>query len=105
MMSQSLRRLINICALIGIATLLAGVLITPQRTWANFLLISFLLVCMGLAGTVFIALTNVIGAAWSVAFRRVPEAMTAALPLGAAGSSFLSCSMPRFIPGLLSMTR
>ena len=85
MMSQSLRRLINICALIGVATLLAGVLITPQRTWANFLLVSFLLVCIGLAGTIFIALTNVIGAAWSVAFRRVPEAMTAALPLGAAG--------------------
>jgi hypothetical protein len=36
-----------------------------------------------LAGTVFIALTNVIGAAWSVAFRRVPEAMTAILPFGA----------------------
>jgi hypothetical protein len=53
--------------------------------WANFLLVSFLLVCIGLAGTVFIALTNVIGAAWSVAFRRVPEAMTAVLPLGAAG--------------------
>jgi hypothetical protein len=80
-----MHRLINICALIGIATLLAGVFITPQRIWANFLLVSFLLVCIGLAGTVFIALTNVIGAAWSVAFRRVPEAMTAILPLGAAG--------------------
>ena len=83
MMSQSLRRLINIGALVGIAALLSGVFITPQRMWANFLLVSFLLVCTGLAGTVFIALTNVIGAAWSVAFRRVPEAMTAILPFGA----------------------
>jgi len=83
MMSLSLRRLINIGALVGIAALLSGVFITPQRMWANFLLVSFLLVCIGLAGTVFIALTNVIGAAWSVAFRRVPEAMTAILPFGA----------------------
>jgi len=81
----SVVRITNIGALVGIATLLTGVIITPQRMWANLLLVSFLMVCIGLAGIVFIALTNVIGAAWSVAFRRVPEALTAALPFGAAG--------------------
>jgi hypothetical protein len=82
---ESVHRLISLGALIGIATLLTGVIVTPQRMWANFLLVSFLLVSLGLAGTLFIALANVTGAGWSVAFRRVPEAMTAVLPFGAAG--------------------
>lgn len=39
----------------------------------------------GLAGTFFVALQYATGAGWSVAFRRIPEAMAAALPFGAAG--------------------
>lgn len=71
------------------AAIAAGVLVlgissvaAPDRTWANLLLVSFYLITLGLGGALFIALTTVCGASWSVAFRRVPEAMTGLLPVG-----------------------
>src|SRR5262245_51760784 len=44
----------------------------------------YLLTGFGLAGVVFVAIQYACGAAWSTAFRRVPEAMSAILPAGAA---------------------
>jgi hypothetical protein len=67
----------------GGLSLLAGAFLAPQRTWANLLLSSYYLLMLGLSGTVFIALQYVTGAAWSVAFRRVPEAMSGVLPFAA----------------------
>ncbi|MCA9078260.1 MAG: hypothetical protein KDA93_24745 [Planctomycetaceae bacterium] len=55
--------------------------ISPDRAWANLLLLSYFLITLGLGGALFIALTNVCGASWHVAFRRVPEAMTGLLPI------------------------
>lgn len=73
-----------ICA--GAALVLAaGLWIAPQRLWPDLLLGSFALVCLGLAGLFFVALQYASGAVWSIALRRVGEAMTAALPAGAAG--------------------
>jgi hypothetical protein len=69
----------------GGAIVAAGLFIAPQRIWPNLLLGSYALLCLGLAGVFFIALQYVTGASWSVALRRVPEAMTAALPAGAIG--------------------
>ena len=39
---------------------------------------------LGLGGALFIALANVCGAGWHVAFRRVPEAMARILPVAGA---------------------
>ncbi|MCC6861204.1 MAG: hypothetical protein IT158_21740 [Bryobacterales bacterium] len=78
-------RLLQGMAAAGALALAAGALVTPQRTWANLLVASFLLIGLGLAGLLFIALEYVTHAGWSVAFRRVPEAMACALPCGAAG--------------------
>ncbi len=69
----------------GAAVLAAGLAVAPDRAWPNLLLASYALVGLGLGAMFFIALQYVCGAGWSVSFRRVPEAMTAALPLGAAG--------------------
>jgi hypothetical protein len=81
----SVTRLVHVFGLLGAATLVAGAALAPARTWANVLLVSYLLLGMGLAATVFIAFTYVTGSGWSVALRRVPEAMTSLLPFGAAG--------------------
>ncbi len=54
--------------------------IAPERFWSNSLIAAFILVTLGLGGTVFIALSYVCGASWNVSFRRVPEAMAATLP-------------------------
>ncbi|MBI3682666.1 MAG: hypothetical protein HY235_20010 [Acidobacteria bacterium] len=71
--------------LAGAVTAAAGLLLAPQRTWANLLLACLFLLGLGLAGIFFVALQYATGAGWSVAFRRVPEAMSAVLPYGAAG--------------------
>jgi len=67
-------------AVVGGISLLAGALLAPQRTWANLLLASYYLLALGLSGTVFVALQFVAGSSWSVAFRRVPEALSSLLP-------------------------
>ena len=63
------------------AVLLAGLLIAPDRVWSNLLVGAFFLLTLALGGTTYLALTSVAGARWHVAFRRVPEAMAATLPI------------------------
>jgi hypothetical protein len=74
-----------VLALLGSVSLAAGLLLQPQRTWINILLLSNYLVGLGLAGLVLVALHYLTGAHWSLAVRRVPEAMIAVLPLAAIG--------------------
>jgi len=74
---------------LGAATLVSGFILSPQRVWPNLLLVSFYLLTLSLAGAVFVALQYVTGAHWSVALRRVPEAMSSLIPLGGAGMLIL----------------
>jgi hypothetical protein len=80
----ALSRKLSTTALATAAILGITAIIAPDRAWANLLLAALFLVTLGLGGALFIALTNVCGAGWSVAFRRVPEALTGLLPLGGA---------------------
>jgi hypothetical protein len=52
----------------------------PTRIWPSFLVATFYLLTLGLAGTFFIALNNVCGGRWHTCFRRVPEAMSTVIP-------------------------
>jgi hypothetical protein len=70
---------------VGALSLAGGLAFAPERVWPSLLLLSVYLLGLGLAGAFFIALEYVTGATWSIAFRRVPEAMTSLLPVGAAG--------------------
>jgi hypothetical protein len=96
--SQRLLRTLYSIVGIGVLAGAAGFLIAPERTWANLLIVSFWLVSMGLAGSFFIALQYACGAGWAVAFRRVPEAMIAALPAGAAGLLIVFFAYPELYP-------
>lgn len=71
-------------AAFGAVALAAGFIATPQRAWANLLLAAYLLIGLGLAGIFFVALQYASGAGWSIALRRIPEAMSAILPIGGA---------------------
>jgi len=82
MMSQN--RFLGALILAGVVTSAAGVVLAPTRAWTALLIAGYLLATFGLAGLVFIATQYASGAGWSVAFRRVPEAMTAIFPPGAA---------------------
>lgn len=81
---RDLRYLLKMLAIIGAATVVAGVFIDPHRTWPNFLIASYYLLSLGLAGVFFIAVQYVGKGVWSTVFRRVPEAMSTVLvPVGA----------------------
>jgi hypothetical protein len=86
------------CLLIGLAALAASGVLSPQRFWANWLLASYLLVGLGLAGTFFVALQYMTGASWSVALRRVPEALASLLPTGAVGLLAIFLLHPSLYP-------
>lgn len=78
--SSSARTLAAISALGGAITLL-GLFLAPDAIWPNILIAVQFLIELGLGGLVFVALMYVTKAGWGVALRRVPEAMTAILPL------------------------
>src|SRR5262249_254818 len=72
-------------AALGGVTLAVGLIREPELTWSNLLLVSYYLAGLGLGGLVLVALLYVTGARWSLPLRRIPEAMTAVLPLAALG--------------------
>jgi hypothetical protein len=82
-------RLLKALTAAGALTMLAGAAVAPDRIWPALLLASYLVLGLGLAGIFFVALQYASGAGWSVAFRRVPEAMAATLPYGAAGMALV----------------
>lgn len=87
-------------AALGGITLLVGLFLAPERAWPNLLLASCFLLGLGLGGAFFVALQYVTGSSWSVALRRVPEAMTALLPAGAVGLAVVLVGNPSLYPWL-----
>ncbi len=82
-MSERLRKTLVLVTLLGVLIAAGGVLVAPGRAWPNILLANYYLMSLGLAGLMFIALQYVSNAGWATAIRRVPEAMTNALPVSA----------------------
>lgn len=91
-------RLFQGLVLLGGAVFLVGAVRGDPRTWANLLLASYYLLGLGLGGAVLVALFYVTGAGWAVALRRVPEAMTALLPVAALGLGLVLLTHPSLYP-------
>jgi hypothetical protein len=83
-MSPASQRFFRGLTMAGLAGVLCGLIWQPSLTWASLLIAGYLLTGFGLAGIVFVAIQYACGAGWSIAFRRVAEAMSAILPFGAA---------------------
>lgn len=92
---QSLFRMLM---LVGAVTLAAGAVLGGTRFWTGLLLASVFLVGLGLAGGMLIAFEYLTGASWSVACRRVPEAMTRWLPWGGLGVLLVMVLHPALYP-------
>jgi hypothetical protein len=90
-------------AVLGAGALFAGLHYSPERIWPNLLLVSYYLLTLGLAGILFVALQYVTGAGWSVALRRVPEAMAAVMPLAALGLAVVFLARPSLYPWAVSV--
>jgi hypothetical protein len=91
------RSLLVLCGgfvVLGAAVLAVGLRQSPERAWLNVLVVSQYLLALSLGGLVFVAIQYVTGAAWSVALRRVPEAMAAALPVAALGLAVVFLARP-----------
>ena len=87
----------RILAGIGAVALVAALFVSPSSAWAA-LAAGYLLTGFGLAGLVFVAIQYACGAGWSVAFRRVPEAMTAILPVGLLALALVFVARPSLYP-------
>ena len=70
---------------IGIAAIVVGFMTDTTRAWAVLLQNNFYFTAISLAGTFFIAFNYAAQAGWSVAVKRVPEAMSGFLKFGMLG--------------------
>jgi hypothetical protein len=95
---RSVVALCGVLALLGGGALAVGLFRDPGRAWLNLLLVSFYLLSLGLGALVFVAVQYVTGAGWSVALRRVPEAMAAVLPVAALGLGVVVLARPALFP-------
>lgn len=84
LITASFRRGLQVLAAAACVSLAAGLFFDPQRALGSLLMMAYCLICLGLAGIFFVAIQYASGAAWGTAFRRIPEAMCAVLPYGAA---------------------
>ena len=75
-----LDRALRDIALLGALVLVVGLWVEPRRAWGGFLMGFWHLTTLGLAGALFLAVLTLARARWATPLRRVPEAMTAALP-------------------------
>ncbi|HEU4391352.1 MAG TPA: MFS transporter, partial [Blastocatellia bacterium] len=71
-------------AAIGLLGFAAGLLLNSARLWPGFLLNSFYFLTLALGAMVFLGIHHVSNAGWSAALKRIPEAMTAYVPVGGA---------------------
>src|SRR5215831_6361729 len=97
-LSPAASRFLKMLSLAGVAAVAAGFLGQPSLTWAGLLIAGYLLIGFGLAGIVFVAIQYACGAGWSIAFRRVPEAMSMMLPAGTAALAIVFLLHPSAYP-------
>jgi hypothetical protein len=81
---------------LGVVTLIYGFISHPERMWANILLNNYFFLQLAIGAAFFLALQYITQSGWSAMFKRIPESMSAWLPV--AGLLFLL-----MIPGLHSL--
>jgi hypothetical protein len=83
---------------IGGATAVLGGIVAPDRMWTSWLLVSYYALGLGLAGLCFVAIHYTTGASWSVAIRRVGEALAGTLPFSLSLLAVVLLARPQLYP-------
>ena len=82
---EDIRSLVSpfrLVTIVGLFLLGMGAIISTERLWAALLWAGVAILGVGVAAMYFLAIHSVTGAAWATSFKRVPEAMTALVPVG-----------------------
>jgi hypothetical protein len=66
---------------IGLVTIIAGFLINPTKTWANYLMNNYYFLSLAIGATFFAALQYITQSGWASAFIRIPQAMANVIPV------------------------
>lgn len=72
-----------VLAAIGVVAFFTALHQDPARAWGNLLISNVYFLSLSLIGIAFVAIQYVAKAGWPTLFRRIPEALTAYLPVGA----------------------
>jgi len=83
---------------VGLATAVIGLFFEAERVWLNLLLGSYALVTLGLFGIFLVAIQYATSASWGVVIRRIAEAMSSAVPVGAIGIILILLIHPSTYP-------
>ena len=67
---------------IGIISIAASFMTHSHQVWSNLLMNSFWFLAISVGGLFFVAIQYASNAGWSIAIKRIPEAMAAYLPIG-----------------------
>jgi hypothetical protein len=89
------RTVFMVLAVIGLIAAAAGAFVAPTRMWASWLMVAYYALGLGLAGLCFVAIHYATGSTWSVAIRRVPEALAGTLPFSIAMLAILFIVHPQ----------
>jgi len=68
---------------VGVIVLVIGFIVSPERTWANFLLNNYYFLSLSIGATFFMAIQYITQSGWSAMFKRVPEAIGSYIPIAA----------------------
>lgn len=72
-----------VCGLLGVGAFAASLATEPARAWSAYLASAFFTLTIALGAAVFLAMNYVANAGWHTIVKRVPEALTTYLPVGA----------------------
>jgi hypothetical protein len=72
-----------ILIVIGAGSFIIGIILNPQVTWANYLIVNYYFLSLALGGTIFLVIQSISQSGWSSAFKRISEAMMSYIPFAA----------------------
>jgi len=82
---RPLRQVLWALALLGAAAFVVGLFVAPLRALSSALVCGFYFASIAVGALVFLSLMAVANASWHVVLKRIPEAVSLALPVGALG--------------------
>jgi hypothetical protein len=81
--TPAMQRIPAALAVVGVIALVAGLVLSPERTYLNLLIDGFYVLSLGVSALFFITTQRLSSSHWSAGIRRIPEAFTRVLPAAA----------------------